>query len=45
MLVAKGGLMNFCESYLTWLANALVNEMPRDCTVVIEGVGARWECP
>ena len=41
MLVAKGGMVNFCEEYLTWWANALVNKTPRDCTVVIEGVGAR----
>jgi hypothetical protein len=40
-LVAKGELVNFCEAYLTCWANALVNEMSRDCTVVIEGVGAR----
>jgi hypothetical protein len=41
LLVAKGELVNFCEAYLTCWANALVNETPRDCTVVIEGVGAR----
>ncbi len=41
MLVAKGEVMNFCEAYWTWWANALVKESPRDCTVVIEGVGAR----
>ena len=41
MLVAKGEVMNFCEAYRTWWANALVKETPRDCTVVIEGVGAR----
>jgi hypothetical protein len=37
MLVAKGEVMNFCEAYRTWWANALVKETPRDCTVVIEG--------
>ena len=41
MLVAKGEVMNFREAYRTWRANALVNETPRDCTVLIEGVGAR----
>jgi hypothetical protein len=42
MLVAKGEVMNFSEAYyLTWWANASVNEMPRDFTVVIEGVGVR----
>jgi hypothetical protein len=40
-LVAKGELVNFGEAYLTCWANALVDETPRDCTVVIEGVGAR----
>ena len=42
---AKGGCMNFCEAYWTWLAKALFKETPRDCTVVIKGVGARYECP
>ena len=41
MLVAKGEVINFCEAYRTWWANALIKETPRDCTVVIEGVGAR----
>jgi hypothetical protein len=41
MLVAKGEVINFCEAYRTWWANALIKETPRDCTVAIEGVGAR----
>ena len=41
MLVAKGEAMNVCEAYRTWWANALVKDTPRDCTVVMEGVGAR----
>ncbi len=41
MLVAKGEAMNFREAYWTWWANALVTDTPRDCTVVMEGVGAR----
>jgi hypothetical protein len=41
MLVAKGEVMNFREAFRTWQADALVNETPRDCTVLIEGVGAR----
>jgi hypothetical protein len=41
LLVAKGEVMNFREAYRTWWANALVKDTPRDCTVVIEGVGAR----
>jgi len=41
MLVATGEVMKFRESYPVWWANALVKETPRDCTVVIEGVGAR----
>jgi hypothetical protein len=24
---------------------ALIKETPRDCTVVIEGVGEKYECP
>ena len=45
ILDAKGGCMNFLEAYRTWLAKALIKETPIDCTVVIEGVGARYECP
>ena len=45
ILDAKCGCMNFREAYRTWLAKALIKETPRDCTVVIEGVGARYECP
>jgi hypothetical protein len=33
--------VNFCEAYRMWWVNALVNETPRDWTVVIEGMGAR----
>ena len=37
--------MNFLEAYLAnVLAKALIKETPRYCTVVIEGVGARYEC-
>jgi hypothetical protein len=45
ILDAKGGFMNFREALWTWWAKALIKETPRDCTVVIEGVGARYECP
>jgi hypothetical protein len=41
ILAAKDELMIFCEAYRKWWANALVKETPIDCTVVIEGVGAR----
>ena len=41
ILAAKDELMIFREAYRTWWANALVKETPIDCTVVIEGVGAR----
>jgi hypothetical protein len=36
-----GDRVNFCEAYWTWWAIALLNEMPRDWTVVIVGVDAR----
>ncbi len=35
--------MNFREAYRTWWANALIKDTPRDCTVVMEGVGARFD--
>jgi hypothetical protein len=41
MVVAKGETMSFCEAYRTWWANALIKDTLRDCTVVMEGVGAR----
>jgi hypothetical protein len=45
VLDAKGGLMNFFEAEQTGWVKALIKETPRDCTVVIEGVGAKYECP
>ena len=42
ILDAKDELMIFCEAYWKWWANALVSKKtPIDCTVVIEGMGAR----
>ena len=41
MLVAKGEAMKFREAYRTWWANALSKDTPRDCAMVMEGVGAR----
>ena len=41
MLVAKGEAMDLREAYWMCWENALVKDTPRDCTVVMEGVGAR----